>query len=239
MLSQLLLAAALSATTGPDVATRDGLLTEAAAVPERGTVRLSTGGGATVTSDGGTGEPVVGVSGLWSMGGRFAGAVEASQAGGSFAPAVSLRYQLLSQEDAPLNGAVLLRFKSVGFRQAGNELEAELMASRTLGRLCLTLDGVVGKGFAGEEAVDVEGKAGLAWSFSETRRLGVEARLRAEVALGAETAPPPGREYDLIAGPALVWRLERFTLQGIGGVGVPRGTGSPGPVGMLLLSYDL
>jgi hypothetical protein len=224
-----------------DLATgRDGLLVESAAVPAPGTVRLSTGGGAAPAREGGSAEGQVTGSLLWSPGAGLALALEASNQGGGFSPAASARWQLLSQAGAGLDGLVLVRFKSVGFRATGNEVEAGVVLGRTLwGRLGLRLAGVAGRGFAGEEAVDLEGKLAAAWSFSDSLRVGAEARLRAEVKTGPEMAPPPGREYDLLAGPTVSWRIDRVVLQAIAGLGVPRGTAAAGAMGLVQVSFDL
>lgn len=239
MLTSLLLAAALATAPADDAASRDGLLVEAAAVPARGTVRFAAGGGTELPKEGGASEVQGFTSVLWSMGGSFAAGVEASSEGGKLSPAVSLRYQVLSQDTAFVNGLALVRLKSVGFREDDTELEAEAVLGRTFGHLGLTLAGVVGRGFGPAKAVDLEAKAAIGWSFGEAFLLGAEARYRAEVRSEAEAVPPAGREYDLIAGPALAWRIDRVELRAIGGWGVPRGTAAPGPMGMALLGFDL
>ncbi len=87
--------------------------------------------------------------------------------------------------------------------------------------------------------MDLEAKAAAAWAFSDAVRVGVETRLRSEVELGEETAPAPGREYDFVVGPAVSLRIHQLELKAMGGWGVPRGTASPGPMGMALLAFDL
>jgi hypothetical protein len=237
MLPQLLLALVVASPPTPDPTTRDGLFTEAAAVAAA-SIRFSTGGGASVARDGGAVGPLAGASVLWALGRGLAAGVEVTKDGDSFAPAATLRYQLLSQESWPANAAALVRYKSVGFRGVGSEVEAEVMLSRSVGRLVASGAGVIGKAFKGESAVDLEGKAALAWTFTEALRAGLESRLRAEVALGNESTRLPGREFDLVAGPAAAWRIDRVEVQAIVGLGIPRGTASPGPMGLLLLTFD-
>jgi len=237
-IAPLLLAAALSATPD-DPSTRDGFFTEAAAVARAGSVVLSTGGGSSVAQDGGSVGAVAGARAVWAAGRSLAAGVELSHDGNAFSPAVTLRWQFLSQLDTAINAAALVRYKSIGFRGTGSEVEAELMAGRAYDRLALSAAGVIGKGFEGESAVDLEGKAAASWMFTETLRAGVETRVRAEVALGAETVKPPGREYDLVAGPTVAWRLGAVELQAIAGLGVPRGTAAPGPMALALLSFDM
>lgn len=239
MLTALLLASVLASVPVDDVASRDGLLVEAAAVPARDTVRFTAGGGATPPKDGGASEVQGYTSVLWSVGASFAAGVEASNEQGKLSPAVSLRYQFLSQEAAPLSGTALVRLKSVGFRQDGNELEAEAVLGRSLGRLGFTVAGVVGQGFGAEQAVDVEAKAAASCRLGDALYLGAEARYRSEVKKEAEVGALGGRDYDLIAGPAVAWRIDRVLLQAIGGFGIPRGYASPGPMGMALVSFDL
>lgn len=239
MLTSLVLAACLASAPAGDATSRDGLLVEAAALPARGTVRFAAGGGSALPKDGGASEVQGFTSVLWSFGASLAAGVEASSEDGKLSPGVSLRYQLLSQDTAPVNGLALVRFKSVGFREDGTELEAEAVLGRSLGHLGLTVAGVAGRGFGAEKAVDLEAKAAVTWSFTETFLLGAEARYRSEVKTEAEAVPPAGREYDLIAGPALAWRIDRVELRAIGGWGIPRGTAGPGPMGMALIGFDL
>lgn len=239
MLTSLLLAGLLASSPADAAASRDGLLVEAAALPARGTVRFATGGGSTLPKDGGVSEVQGFTSVLWSFGATVAAGVEASSEEGKLSPAVSLRYQVLSQDVAPVNGLVLVRFKSVGFTQDGTELEAEAVLGRSLGHLGVTVAGVAGKGFGADNAVDLEAKAAATWSLGDALLLGAEARYRSEVKVGTEASTPAGREYDLVAGPALGWRVDRVQLQAIGGWGIPRGTASPGPMGMAVLSFDL
>jgi hypothetical protein len=234
----IIAAAVLGLTGGDDLASRDGLFTDAAAVPSQGTIRFTTSSGAAPARESGASDVEFSTSVLWSILPGVAAGVAASNEGGSLTPSVSLRWQFLSQESAPVNAATLLRFKSVGFDATGSEIEAAAAVGRTFGRLLLVGNAVAGKGFGGDNAVDIELKTGINWSFSETLHAGAEARVRSEVALESETAKV-GREFDLTAGPTISWRADHLLVQAIAGWGVPRGTAPAGPMAMALISWDL
>jgi hypothetical protein len=222
---------------------RDGLLTEAAAVPATGTIRVSAGGGYSPTTNAGTDAAQAGQAGnvgasvLWSVGGHVAAGVGGVYQDGKFGPSVGLRWQFLDQKDMPVNAAASLRYKSIGFQATGSEIEAGLDVGRTFGRVNLAANGVLGKGFAGENAMDVEAHAGASYLVASGLRAGVEGRLRSEFALGEET-PKPGREFDLIAGAAVSYRLSMVQLQALAGWGVPRGILATGPAALALASFD-
>lgn len=227
----------------PGDSARDGVLTEAAAVPAAGTVRVSAGGGYSPTTGAGTEASAAGQAGnvgasvLWSVGGNVAAGVGGVYQDGKFGPAVGLRWQFLSQKNAPVNAAASVRYKSVGLEATGSELEAGVDVGRTVGRVNLAANGVVGKGFAGEHAMDVEAHAGANYLLTSGLRAGVEGRVRSELALGDET-PRPGREFDLIAGAAVSYRVSSVQLQALAGWGVPRGTLATGPAALALASFD-
>ncbi len=230
----LLLLGALGSSDAPS---RDGLLVEAAAVPQPGTVRVSGVSGATPATDDGAPGYTIGGSLLWSMGANLAAGFAATNEAGRLTPAVSLRWQLLHQHDAALDLTGLVRFKSVGLDPAGPEMEAEAAVGRTLGRVLLLVNGVAGTGLSGQRAVDVELKAGVTWSALDELWLGAQARVRQEV--GAEADANAGRDRDAVAGATLAWRAGEATLQALAGWGAPRGTAPAGPVVVAQLSVDL
>lgn len=232
--------ALLAATPAEDFASRDGVFVTAAAVPQAGDVRFTTGGGAVPTNDPAQGNGQLGMTALWTFLPDFAAGVEASNEAGKVTPAVSLRWQFLSQASAPLDASALVRFKSVGFEKDESEVEASANFGRTFGRLLLVANGVIGKGLGEEGALDVEARTGAGWRFSDVFQLAVEGRFRTEVALEEEApAPDKGREYDALAGPTASFHVSDFYMQLMAGYGVPRGNLNAGPVALAFVSFDL
>src|SRR5207237_8417191 len=114
----LLVGAAQAHAEGID---RDSLLSEAPAVPDKGTVRIS--GGATGTSDdggvGGTqGQGNVAGSISWTPIQNLSGDVGAYWQVGANGPTARIRYQFLNQLRHGLDLSAGPRFKAVGFPPA-------------------------------------------------------------------------------------------------------------------------
>lgn len=220
-----------------DVTSRDGLLTDAAAVPAAGTVRLGAGTATPQDGQDGAATASIAASVLWSFAPGFAASLAASNEGGSLTPAVGVRWQLLSQRGAPVDASATLRFKSVGLTGVGNELEAGANLGRTFGRLGLVANAVVGRELSGG-GTDVEGHGELRWAFDRGVLAGFEARVRAEVVDAAAAAPLGGRAFDFTAGPAVSFRVDAVQIQALAGWGVPRGLAAAGPVAMATVTTD-
>ncbi len=232
----LLAALVVASLPREDASSRDGLLTDAAAVPIAGTVRV---GGATATSQesqGGATTASVAASVLWSFAPGFAASLGASNEGGSLTPAVGVRWQLLSQRGAPVDASATVRFKSVGLTGVGDELEVGANVGRAFGPLGLVANAVVGREFSGG-GTDVEGHGEARWAFDGGVLAGVEARVRAEV-VDAAAAPVGGRTFDLAAGPTVSLQVQAVRVQALAGWGVPRGLAAAGPVAMATVTTD-
>src|SRR5713101_3681566 len=232
---------------------RDSLLSEAPAVPTKGTVRLS--GITTGTSDQGGVNGTQGqanISGTiqWAPVENLAGDVGMYWQVGANGPSARVRYQILSQSRAGLDLSAGARFKTVGFHPDQGEVEFLLLAGRRFGNVELVLNAVFGVETGGENGKDVEGKAFAGYRFSEDLRAGLDGRLQAEVEDEGVTpvgAPPKtGRDYDLTAGPAVSWVVARnlgtllhnFQVQGLVGVAQPKRTDTTSAVGVVSASID-
>ena len=225
---------------------RDALLTEAPAVPNAGTVRVtgSANGQASGAADtGSTG----GVSGniLWAPINRVAGDVGLYQQGPDSGPTVRVRFHLLKQEDVGLDLSIGARFKEFGFfrKQAGSpngEFEYLLALGKSFGHFDAMLNGVVGFE-AGGPGSDLEGKAFLGYRFLPSLRAGIDGRLQAEYKDEKGTKTPDfTNDVNLVTGPAVSWLLLRDTLQlqALLGVAKPRGIATISPGGLLAASMD-
>src|SRR5438445_9648602 len=196
---------------------RDSLLSEAPAVPSKGTVRIS--GVTTGTSDEGgvngtQGQANVTGSILWTPIENLAGDVGMYWQVGANGPSARVRYQILSQSRAGLDLSAGARFKTVGFHPDQGEVEFLLLAGRRFGQFEVVLNGVFGFETGGENGKDVEAKAFAGWRFNEAVRAGIDGRLQAEVSDEATPATPIGpptvasvRDYDLTAGPTVAWMV--------------------------------
>ncbi len=232
---------------------RDSLLSEAPAVPAKGTVRVS--GISTGTSDemgvnGTKGQANISGTIQWTPVENLAGDVGMYWQVGANGPSARVRYQILSQSRAGLDLSAGARFKTVGFHPDQGEVEFLLLAGRRFGNVELVLNAVFGVETGGENGKDVEGKAFAGYRFSEDLRAGLDGRLQAEVEDEGVTpvgAPPKtGRDYDLTAGPAVSWVVARnlgtllhnFQVQGLVGVAQPKRTDTTSAVGIVSASID-
>src|SRR5437763_2133857 len=177
----LVLAASAAGAQGLD---RDTLLTDAPAVPQQGTVRVT--GGLAATSDksgiGNTqGQAQLTGNIQWTPLQNLAGDVGAYYQTGAQGPSARVRYQILNQLAHGLDLATGVRFKTVGFHPDQGEVEFLIAAGRRFGRFELVLNGVFGAETGGENGKDVEAKAFVGWRFNEALRAGIDSRLQAEV----------------------------------------------------------
>jgi len=246
-----LLALALAASTArADGLDRDTLLTDAPAVPNKGTVRVT--GGATgspkdATETGGdTGTSNVSGNILWSPIQNLAGDVGAyMQVGANGGFSARARYQILSQSSAGLDLAGGVRFKSISWHASSfpatdqnGEVEFLVAAGRRFGHIELVLNGVFGVETGGGEGKDIEGKAFAGWRFNDAVTAGVDSRLQAEVS-DTETGVSTGRDYDLTTGAAVSWlAMRNLQIQGLIGMAQPKKTDLTTPIGMVSASFD-
>ena len=239
----ILLASAAARAAGLD---RDTLLTEAPAVPNSGTVRISGGvngqpsGAADVGSTGGVSGNI-----LWAPIDRVAGDVGLYQQGPDGGPTVRLRIQVLKQASAGLDLSIGARFKEFGFfkKQEGSpngEFEYLLALGRSFGGFDAIINGVVGFE-AGGPGSDLEGKAFFGYRFLPNLRAGIDGRLQAEYKDEKGTKNPDfTNDVNLMAGPAasLLVLNDKVQLQALLGVAKPRGTSTISPGGLLAASFD-
>jgi hypothetical protein len=245
-----LCAAAAARAEGLD---RDSLLSEAPAVPDKGTVRVS--GGATGTSaDEGVGNTKgqANLTGsiMWTPVQNLAGDAGMYWQIGANGPSARVRYQILSQSLQGIDLSTGVRFKTVGFHPDNGEVEFLVLAGRRFGQFEAVVNGVFGFETGGANGKDVEGRAFVGWRFDESVRAGLDSRMRAEVGeeeTPAPTAPPKvGRDYDLAAGPAVSWivardiarTLRNLQVQALVGVAQPKRTDTTAAVGVLSASVD-
>jgi hypothetical protein len=232
---------------------RDSLLSEAPAVPTKGTVRIS--GITTGTSDQGgvnatQGQANITGSILWTPVENLAGDVGMYWQVGANGPTARVRYQILSQSRTGLDLSAGARFKTVGFHPDQGEVELLVLAGRRFGNVELVLNGVFGFETGGKGGKDVEAKAFGGYRFSEDLRAGLDGRIQGEVA--DEETPPPGtppktgRDYDMTAGPAVSWIVARklgtllhnLQVQGLVGVAQPKRTNMTAAVGIVSATID-
>jgi hypothetical protein len=246
--AMLVLCAALAARAeGID---RDSLLSEAPAVPDKGTVRVS--GGAAATGDSSAneaGQAVVSGAIAWTPIARLSGDVGAYWQVGANGPSARLRYQFLSQWENGIDLSAGVRFKTVGFHPDNGELEMLVAAGRRFGELELVVNGVFGVETGGGAGKDAEVKAFAGWRFDDAVRAGIDQRLQVEVGDEEDVVSGTaqrGRDYDLTAGPAISWIIARdlgrtarnLQMQALVGIAQPKKTDLTAPVGILSASVD-
>ena len=244
----LALAAGAARADGLD---RDTLLTDAPAVPNQGTVRVTGGATGATTDTGGTATGSSGVSGSigWTpfqnLGGDVGAYTQIGAAGGVSARA---RYQFLSQSSAGIDLSAGIRFKTVSWHASASprtdssgEMEFLVAAGRRFGKFELVLNGVFGVETGGAGGRDIEAKGFAGYRFSEAVRAGLDSRIQTEVSDSESSAlkPPNARDYDLTAGPAVSWMVARnVQLQALVGVAQPKKTALTTPVGVVSASFD-
>jgi hypothetical protein len=223
---------------------RDTLLTDAPAVPDKGTVRVT--GGVTGTSDSAGVDNVQGQANVtaavqWTIFDRFAADVSAYFQVGQQGPAARVRYQILKQWDNGIDLSAGVRFKTVGFHPDQGEVELIVAAGRRFGQFELVLNGVFGVETAEGGGKDGEVKGFAGWRFNEALTAGIDGRIQAELADDEEAAAsiPKTRDYDLTAGPAVSWMVTRtIQLQLLAGLAQPKKTNITAPIGVVQASFD-
>ena len=225
---------------------RDALLTEAPAVPNAGTVRITGGANGQPSGAADTGS-TGGLSGniLWAPIDRVAGDVGLYLQGPDSGPTVRLRIQVLKQADVGLDLAVGARFKEFGFfkKQADSpngEFEYLLALGKTFGLFEVMVNGVLGFE-AGGPGSDVEGKAFAGYRFLPNLRAGVDGRVQAEYKDEKGTKSPDfANDVTVFAGPAasLLLFADKLNLQALLGIAKPKGIGTVSPGGLLAASFD-
>jgi len=217
----IVLAASVTRADGID---RDTLLTDAPAVPNQGTVRI-TGGvtGTTDSSGAGNTHGQAQISGIiqWTPVENVAGDVGAYYQVGAEGPSARVRYQFLNQLVHGLDLSCGVRFKTVGFHPNQGEVEFLVAAGRRFGKFELVFNGVFGVEMGAGSGKDIEAKGFAGYRFRDEVRAGLDSRLQAEVSDQEGAVKPPGvRDYDLTAGPAGVMaRGEERPTAGAGGRG--------------------
>jgi hypothetical protein len=224
---------------------RDTLLTDAPAVPNKGTVRVT--GGVTGTSDSSGVDNIQGQTNFtagiqWTIFDRFAADVSAYFQVGEQGPSARVRYQILKQWDNGIDLSAGVRFKTVGFHPDEGEVEFLVAAGRRFGHFEVVLNGVFGVETAEGGGKDGEVKGFAGWRFNEALTAGIDGRLQAELADDDENAsakPPGARDYDLTVGPALSWMATRtLQVQLLAGLAQPKKTSITAPIGVLQASID-
>jgi hypothetical protein len=245
MRSLALFAVALAASVArADGIDRDTLLTDAPAVPNQGTVRIT--GGVTGTTDSSSvgntqGRPQVSGNIQWTPVQNLAGDVGAYFQVGAQGPSARVRYQFLNQDSHGLDLSGGLRFKTIGFHPDQGEVEFLVAAGRRLGKFELVLNGIFGVETGPGSGKDIEAKGFAGYRFSDEVRAGLDSRLQAEVSdqEGGAAKPPGVRDYDLTAGPAVSWLvMKNVQLQALVGVAQPKKTAITAPVGVISASFD-
>jgi hypothetical protein len=234
------LAASVARADGID---RDTLLTDAPAVPNQGTVRITGGVTGTTDSSGvGNTQGQAQVSGniQWTPVQNLAGDVGAYYQVGAQGPSARVRYQFLNQLSHGLDLSGGVRFKTVGFHPDHGEVEFIVAAGRRLGKFELALNGVFGVETANGGGKDIEVKGFAGYRFTDEVRAGLDNRLQVEVGDQEGAVKPPGvRDYDLTSGPAVSWLvMKNVQLQALIGVAQPKKTAITAPVGVISASVD-
>jgi len=222
---------------------RDTLLTDAPAVPPKGTVRVSAAGVAAEQTDSSSSN----FSGTiaWSPIDNLSADVGAYFQSGEQGPAARVRYQFLNQLSHGLDLSGGVRFKSVGFHPDQGEVEFIVAAGRRFGHIELVLNGVFGVETGGGNGKDAEGKAFAGWRFNEALRAGVDFRMQAEVGdeEAVTTPPAPGtpsvRDYDLTVGPTISSLITKtIQVQALVGMAQPKKTDVTSAIGAVYASID-
>ena len=219
----------------------DGLLTDAAAVPRAGTVRVfGSGGGQSGSAEGGGAVGSVAGSLLWVPFQNLGGDLGAYYQTGRSGPAVRVRYQVLAQDWAGIDLSLGARYKSEGFSELGHgEVEGIVALGRSFGRFDLVLNLVYGAEI-GDPGMDAEVKSLVGWRFTDSFRLGGEVRIQTEIHDEDGWKAPTMVTTDIIGGPAAFWRVARpLTLQALVGVTKPAGSTEAGFIALAGLSIDL
>jgi hypothetical protein len=234
----------IASAAGAEGLDRDTLLTDAPAVPDRGTVRIT--GGVIGTSDSAGVDNTQGQANLtagiqWTPIERFAADVSAYFQVGAQGPAARARYQILKQWDSGIDLSAGVRFKTVGFHPDQGEVEFLVAGGRRFGQFELVVNAVFGVETGPGEGKDGEVKAFAGWRFNSTLSAGIDGRLQAELGDDQNEAAAPlgSRDYDLTVGPALSWMVTRaIQVQLLAGLAQPKKTTITAPIGVVQASID-
>jgi hypothetical protein len=238
LLSVIAVAVGLASSARAQSLDRDGLLTEAPATPEAGTVRITGEGGGQLQSNSAESQGFISGTILWAAFHHFAADVSAYYQTGTYGPSVRARYQILTQDGQAIDLALGVRWKGVGFFQEAGELEMLVALGRSFGQLDTVLNLVWGFELDGP-GMDAEVKALVGWRFSDAWRLGVDVRFQAEVHNENGWTGVTASTYDLIAGPEVSWMiLPKLQLQALAGVAKPQGITTAGFTALLSLAFD-
>ena len=225
---------------------RDTLLTEAPAVPDSGTVRLT--GAANGQAPSAANNSTGGVSGslMWAPISRVAGDVGMYVQGPNSGPTVRVRIQILKQSDVGLDLTIGARFKEFGFLSKANsvnpagEFEYLLAAGKSIGAFDAILNTVIGFE-AGGPGSDLEAKAFVGYRIFDNLRAGLDGRVQAEYKdENGYKKPNLANDVDIFAGPGISWLVlhDKLQLQALAGVAKPRGAQNASPGGLLAAAFD-
>lgn len=231
----------------PQDATLDGIVTDAAALPDAGSLRLFGSAGTFGTAEGVAGSLGLQWSILRSLAVNVAGVMETGQIYNKLGAANAvflLRWQALTQERYGINLQGTVRFKTVGFDPSAGEVELGLAFGREIGALNLTGNFVGGHDVDPNGGEDIEGRVQVDYAVASRVNVGVEGRFR--TGRDPVNFPEFGSAWDVIAGPRALVRLGFVRIQGLVGYGGGQGPsgqlfglGKPSPVGMLSLAADV
>ncbi len=224
---------------------RDTLLTDAPAVAERGTVRVTGGGTGQSKADGGNGTTgAVTGSIQWAPLEGLAADVGGYYQAGDSGPSARVRYQFLKQAVAGIDLSGGIRFKSYSFQRAAGgadhgEVELLVAAGRRFGQWDLVVNGVFGVELGGGAGKDLELKTFGGYRFTDAVRAGVDFRIQVEAGDAEGAVANPGRDFDLTTGPAISWLVTKnIQLQALVGAAAPKRQNVTVPVGVLSASID-
>ncbi len=240
------LLALASASARADGFDRDTLLTDAPAVAEKGTIRVTGAGlgqGKPEDNAAGTTGQVTG-SIQWAPIAGLAGDVGAYYQAGNSGPSARVRYQFLKQADFGIDLTGGVRFKSVSFQRAAGgadhgEVELIVAGGRRFGQWDLVVNGVFGVELGGGGGKDLELKTFGGYRFTDSLRAGLDFRIQVEAGDQEGAVANPGREYDLTTGPAISWLITKnIQVQALAGVAQVKKMNTTVPVGVLSASID-
>lgn len=183
-----------------DEASRDTVLSQAAAVPERGNLRIGAGGAVDTT------DSAVGGWASWSLGEGlrvWAGAGLGQQA---LTSGLCVTWQLVNQSRWMINLAASLRVRWFD-GGAGSAVDLRFAASRVVDRIAVLLNARAGTGVKGRAFVEAEGSLAATVAIIDEVRVGLEAA--GGGILPGSTAGPDeyGRALQVVAGPVATVQL--------------------------------
>jgi hypothetical protein len=239
----VVLAIVLAAPAWASGIDRDTLLTDAPALPDQGTVRIT--GGITGTTDsigvGNTqGQTQISGSIQWTPVQNLAADVGAYFQAGAQGPSARLRYQFLNQLTHGIDLAGGVRLKTVGFHPDQGEAEFVVAAGRRFGKFELVVNGVFGLETGSGAGKDFEARGFAGYRLNNEVRAGLDGRLQVEVSDEEGAVKPLGvRDYDLTMGPTISWAVVRnVQVQALVGVAQPKKTATTAPLGVISASFE-